>query len=193
LLWPLAFTSTKIFTRHSTLSTHFPVGAISLCILYAGAMHQAGDLLTIKPSMEATSETAPTFLVQAEDDPAHVENSIDYFFSLKRAKVPAELHIYTRGGHGFGLRATALPISHWPSIAEAWLQTIHMLPEQHRWRPQTAAVMNYFEPTQTRTLIDPWAQVCAGYPSVTITNASIAKLHFMWKLFIVPVCALLLC
>ncbi len=75
-----------------------------------------------------TAHTPPTFLVQAEDDPVHVENSIVYFMALKHAVVPAVMHIYTQGGHGYGLRPTALPITHWPQLAEAWLHTIHVLP-----------------------------------------------------------------
>jgi hypothetical protein len=50
-----------------------------------------------------------------------------YFQALKDANVVAELHVFTEGGHGFGLRATELPISHWPALAETWLHTIHIL------------------------------------------------------------------
>ena len=46
---------------------------------------------------------------------------------LKNAKVPAELHIYASGGHGYGLRRTELPITEWPKLAETWLHTIHIL------------------------------------------------------------------
>jgi hypothetical protein len=41
--------------------------------------------------------------------------------------VPAELHLFAQGGHGFGLRPTQLPISYWPALAETWLHTIHIL------------------------------------------------------------------
>ena len=44
-----------------------------------------------------TAQAPPTFLVQAEDDPVHVENSIVYFMALKHAGVPAEMHIYAAG------------------------------------------------------------------------------------------------
>jgi acetyl esterase/lipase len=78
--------------------------------------------------LQPTEQTPPTFLLQAENDyTAHVENSLVYFQALKDAKVPAELHLYTEGGHGFGLRPTELPISHWPAVAETWLHTIHIL------------------------------------------------------------------
>jgi hypothetical protein len=50
---------------------------------------------------------------------------------LKNAKVPAELHIYAEGGHGYGLRHTALPVTGWPSLVETWLHTIKILPAQN--------------------------------------------------------------
>ncbi|MBV9085345.1 MAG: prolyl oligopeptidase family serine peptidase, partial [Acidobacteriaceae bacterium] len=78
----------------------------------------------------------PTFLVQAEDDPVHVENTIDYYQALKNAKVPAEMHVFAQGGHGYGLRPTPLPITHWPRLAAEWLQTIGVLrtPQQSEAR-----------------------------------------------------------
>jgi acetyl esterase/lipase len=78
--------------------------------------------------VQPTAEIPPTFLVQAENDyTAHVENVLIYFQALKDVKVPAELHVFTQGGHGFGLRPTDLPISRWPALAETWLHTIHIL------------------------------------------------------------------
>jgi acetyl esterase/lipase len=81
----------------------------------------------VKPSAE---RTPPTFLLQAEDDPVHEENALVYFQALKEAKVPAELHIFANGGHGYGLRPTELPITHWPALAETWMNTIHVLATQ---------------------------------------------------------------
>ena len=77
-----------------------------------------------------TGQTPPTFILQAEDDSVHVENATIYFAQLKAAHVPAELHLYAEGGHGYGLRATALPVTHWPSLAETWLHTINIIPAQ---------------------------------------------------------------
>jgi acetyl esterase/lipase len=73
------------------------------------------------------AQTPPSFIVQAEDDPVHVENAVVYFLALKNAKVPAELHIYAEGGHGYGLRRTALPVTMWPVSVETWLRTLHIL------------------------------------------------------------------
>jgi acetyl esterase/lipase len=95
-------------------------------VIYPGWLNGANG--KVNPTVVPTPEIPPTFLVQAENDyTAHVENSLVYFQALKDAKIPAELHLFTEGGHGFGLRPTALPISRWPQLAEAWLHTIHIL------------------------------------------------------------------
>jgi acetyl esterase/lipase len=49
-------------------------------------------------------------LLQAEDDPVDpVENSLVYYSALRKAGVPAEMHVYIKGGHAFGLRADRMP------------------------------------------------------------------------------------
>ncbi|GAC1360270.1 MAG: alpha/beta hydrolase [Acidobacteriaceae bacterium] len=99
-------------------------------ILYPGYFTAPPALDTLDPALKPSASTPPTFLLQAEDDPVHVENVIVYFTALKQAGVPAELHIFAKGGHGYGLRPTALPITHWPTIAATWLDSIHMLTPQ---------------------------------------------------------------
>ena len=49
--------------------------------------------------------------------------------ALQKAGVSAELHLFAKGGHAFGLRPTNSPITHWPQMAEAWLVTIGVLPK----------------------------------------------------------------
>lgn len=97
-------------------------------IVYPGYLALQEHNFAPNPDIQVTSQTPPTFIVQAEDDPVHVENSIVYFLALKNAKVPAELHIYANGGHGYGLRRTKLPITAWPRLVETWLHTIEVLP-----------------------------------------------------------------
>lgn len=93
-------------------------------IVYPGYLALAEENFAPNPEIHVTEKTPPTFIVQAEDDPVHVENSTVYFMALKRARVPAELHIYAEGGHGYGLRRTELPVTAWPSLVEAWMRTI---------------------------------------------------------------------
>jgi len=91
--------------------------------------------LGLNPDIPVTSQTPPTFLLQAEDD--HVDNvddSLAYYIALKNAAVPVEMHLYAHGGahggHAFGLRRTELPITGWPQLVETWLGTIGMTPKR---------------------------------------------------------------
>jgi len=84
-----------------------------------------GDKLA--PEIKVTANTPPSFLVQTEDDGVRVETSLFYYLALKNAKVPAEMHLFAAGGHGYGLRPTAAPVTGWPALAEHWLHTIKVL------------------------------------------------------------------
>ncbi|MDE2315695.1 MAG: prolyl oligopeptidase family serine peptidase, partial [Xanthomonadaceae bacterium] len=95
--------------------------------IYPG--HIALDDGRLNPNLTVSSETPPTFLVQAEDDSTDgVRQSLVYYAALAKAGVPAELHLYAHGGHAFGLRRTKWPITHWTDLADAWMRTIGVLP-----------------------------------------------------------------
>lgn len=97
-------------------------------ILYPGYISLAEQNFALNPEIHPTEQTPPTFIAQSEDDPVHVENSIVYYQTLKNAKVPAEMHLFAKGGHGYGLRRTDLPVTHWPDLVQTWLHTIEVLP-----------------------------------------------------------------
>jgi len=78
---------------------------------------------------QVTKETPPTLLIHAADDRGvPVENSLRFFEAMKKAGVPAELHVFERGGHGFGMRPNAGPASTWPDLTCKWMQL-------HGWMP----------------------------------------------------------
>ena len=77
----------------------------------------------IAPEVAVTNgKTPPTFIAMVEDDPVHVENALYYYLALKQARVPAEMHLYPTGGHGFGLRRTADSVTSWPDRAAEWMK-----------------------------------------------------------------------
>ena len=80
------------------------------------------DGRSIPPEFAITPETPPTFLVQAEDDFIGAENVLSWYRALKDAGVPAEMHLYPTGGHGYGLLRTGEPISCWGMLAGAWFR-----------------------------------------------------------------------
>jgi DUF1680 family protein/acetyl esterase/lipase len=75
---------------------------------------------------QVTDRTPPAFLVQAQDDDGvSPENSIVFFRALRAHHVPAELHLYERGGHGFGL--------HLPEKEEQWMDRCRHWMQLHGW------------------------------------------------------------
>lgn len=97
--------------------------------LYPGHLAVPERNFALNPDIRVTSRTSPTFLVQAEDDPVDpVENSLVYYAALKKAGVPAEMHVFVNGGHAFGLRRTDSPITRWPQLVESWLGAIGVIP-----------------------------------------------------------------
>jgi acetyl esterase/lipase len=96
--------------------------------IYPGHLWISDRKFELNPDVPVTSNTPPTFLMQAEDD--HVDNvndSLVYYRALKNAGVPVEMHLYAQGGHAFGLRRTKFPITRWPPLVETWLGTIGMM------------------------------------------------------------------
>jgi len=91
-------------------------------IIYPGYLAFAQQNMAFNPDLRVTNQTPASFLIQAEDDFAHVENSLLYYRALKDAGVMAEMHLYAKGGHGYGIRHTALPITDWEDLATKWLQ-----------------------------------------------------------------------
>jgi acetyl esterase/lipase len=66
-------------------------------------------------------DTAPAFIVQTMDDKGLVISSFSYALACQRAHVPAELHMFAKGGHGYGLRSKEAGISSWMDLFEGWL------------------------------------------------------------------------
>lgn len=94
----------------------------------------------VNPAMEkrysnqfaVTAGTPMTFLFATARDPlVPVENTLDFYRALERAKVPAELHLYDYANHGCGLCGSILPLATWPTLLRNWLV-------QRGWVPSTA-------------------------------------------------------
>jgi acetyl esterase/lipase len=74
--------------------------------------------------LQVSDQTPPAFLVHAMDDSGvPVENSIEYYLALKKHKIPAEMHLYPKGGHGYGMRTEGKgSLGNWPAAMEGWLK-----------------------------------------------------------------------
>jgi acetyl esterase/lipase len=80
--------------------------------IYAGWMPEGADLSESCP---------PVFMVIAHDDKDRSINMAELYIALKKANISAEMHIYSEGGHGYGLRRTEHPVTSWTDRMEDWL------------------------------------------------------------------------
>lgn len=73
--------------------------------------------------LQVTDKTPPTFIVHASDDGAvPVANALRFYEACVAHKVPAELHVFEKGGHGFGMRQKG-PVEEWPNLLANWLKS----------------------------------------------------------------------
>jgi len=78
--------------------------------------------------LQVTPQTPPTFLFHTDGDTSvPPENSVLYYLALRKAGVPAELHIYQRGPHGMGLGWSDEPLSTWPARLADWMRVRGLL------------------------------------------------------------------
>ncbi len=99
-------------------------------LLYPGSLLDKTDPTRLAPEVKVTKDTPPTFLAVAGNDAHCAECSARYYLELKRAGVPAELHVYASGGHGFGMRPRAGVAATWPDRCVDWMRSTGLLKAQ---------------------------------------------------------------
>jgi len=113
----------------------YPVVSMDTNITHRGSRN---NLIGLKPAeeqvrrfsneLQITADTPPAFLVHSADDKAvPVMNSIGYFRGLQKNNIPAELHIFQKGGHGYGLSPDGGTESSWPELCMRWLKAMGLL------------------------------------------------------------------
>jgi acetyl esterase/lipase len=93
-------------------------------LIYPAYLTEKNDLTKLAADLPVSKETPPTFIVQTQDDGVKVENAYTYGLALKNAKVPVEVHLFAKGGHGYGLRPTENAVTKWPVLAAEWMRTL---------------------------------------------------------------------
>jgi acetyl esterase/lipase len=113
----------------------YPVVSMDTTITHRGTRN---NLIGINPTeknvlrfsneKQITSDTPPAFLVHSSDDNAvPVMNSIGYYRGLQKNKIPTELHIFQKGGHGYGLSPKGGTESSWPGLCIKWLEAMGLI------------------------------------------------------------------
>jgi acetyl esterase/lipase len=113
----------------------YPVISFDTTITHRGSRN---NLIGLKPDekqvqrfsneLQITADTPPAFMVHAADDKAvPVMNSIGYFKGLQKNNIPVELHIFQKGGHGFGLSPKGGTESAWPDLCIKWMKQMGII------------------------------------------------------------------
>jgi acetyl esterase/lipase len=93
-----------------------------------GEMPEARLVESLSNETRVMSDTPPTFLFTTNEDTGVLpENSIEFYAALRRAQVPAELHVYERGPHGVGLAKEIPGTRTWPDRCRDWLEGRRLL------------------------------------------------------------------
>ena len=104
-----------------------PRGPDFLVFIYGGGFLDKEDKTKFRAGFSVPADAPPAFFCVAHDDKTnHIETTMLYL-EFKRQSLPAELHIYTKGGHGFGMRRETTPINDWPQRCAEWMQSIGLL------------------------------------------------------------------
>lgn len=83
---------------------------------------------SLSSEKQVTAETPPTFLWHTDEDTGvPAENSVQFYLAIRRAKVPAELHVFRTGQHGLGLAPGVPGTSAWPELLKKWMQAQGLL------------------------------------------------------------------
>jgi acetyl esterase/lipase len=85
-------------------------------------------LKELSSEQQVTKQTPPTFLIStSEDDAVPSENSVEFYLALRRAGVPAELHVFEKGPHGFGMDFQDPVLGQWPLLLANWMRSRGLL------------------------------------------------------------------
>jgi acetyl esterase/lipase len=108
---------------YAVITLHDPYAHVGSRVMLLGNTPDPALVDNLSNESQVTAQTPPTFLFHtANDRTVPVENSVDFFLALRKAGVPAEMHIYENGPHGVGLATTDATLSSWPTRLEAWLR-----------------------------------------------------------------------
>jgi endo-1,4-beta-xylanase len=108
------------------METRFDAGNANAADAIDHASSRPDFAVVVYPGFRPGTITVPkdaprTFLVCADDDRSHVVTTVNLYLDLEKQSVPSEMHIYARGGHGFGLRASSKPVATWTSRLKEWM------------------------------------------------------------------------
>ncbi|NBR85942.1 MAG: alpha/beta hydrolase [Verrucomicrobia bacterium] len=104
-----------------------PRGPDFLVFVYGGGFLDATDKTKFRAGFSVPADAPPAFFLVAHEDKSNSIEAAMLYLEYKRQNLSAELHIYAKGGHGFGMRKSKDPISEWPARCGEWMQSLGLL------------------------------------------------------------------
>lgn len=98
--------------------------------IYTAYLGDEQDPMKLNSLVRITEKTPPAFMAVTLDDKDRGAQAALMLVELKKKGVPAELHVFTKGGHGYGLRPSENPVSGWPKLCEQWMRAMGLLGRQ---------------------------------------------------------------
>ncbi len=95
--------------------------------IYPAYLGDKDDPWRLSPLVRVNAQTPPTFIAVTYDDKLRGAQAALLLVELKKHDVPAELHVFLKGGHGYGLRPSKDPVSQWPKLCEQWMRAMGLL------------------------------------------------------------------
>jgi acetyl esterase/lipase len=92
--------------------------------VYGGGFIDKDDPRKFRPGFSVPPDAPPAFFVVAHDDGSNATEAAMLYLAYKRLDLPAELHIFAKGGHGFGMMQRGQPIDEWPARVAEWLASM---------------------------------------------------------------------
>jgi acetyl esterase/lipase len=126
----------RMSSRPDFLVLGYPVISMKPPYVHAGSLKNLlGDspdpslVEKLSNELQVTPQTPPTFLFHTTEDKAvPVENSVLFYLALRKAGVPAELHVFEKGPHGFGLNYKDPVLAMWPPLLANWFRERGLMP-----------------------------------------------------------------
>ena len=125
----------RVGSRPDFLILGYPVISFDPAVAHAGSVKNLlGDnpdpklIEDLSNDLRVTAQTPPTFLFHTtNDNGVPVENSVRFYLALRKARVPAEMHLFENGPHGVGMALSDPALSVWPSLLMNWLRARGLL------------------------------------------------------------------
>ncbi|SFJ30076.1 alpha/beta hydrolase [Planctomicrobium piriforme] len=106
-----------------------PRGPDFLVFIYGGGFTMKDQPTKLREEVKLPALAPPAFFLVAHDDKNNPVEAALLYLEYKKLNRPADLHIFTKGGHGFGMRDDKHPINDWPQMCAEWMQSLEFIPK----------------------------------------------------------------